>query len=78
MYASPQERRRKLRRWTRLVVFGLAMIGVALALSALRLGPDPVTTGGALLGFTLVVLGTTASFSVLLDVDTELSSDFDR
>ena len=42
------------------------------------LRPDQVTTGGALVGFGLVVFGTTASFSVLLDVDTEHSTDFDR
>ena len=54
------------------------MIAVALGLSAARFAPDGVTTGGALVGFALVVFGTTASFSVLLDVDTELSTDFDR
>jgi hypothetical protein len=77
-YATPQQRRRRLRRWTETVVGGLAMIGTALGLSAARFGPDAVTTGGALVGFVLVVFGTTASFSVLLDVDTELSTDFDR
>ena len=77
-YASPQQRRLRLRRWTETVVGGLAMIGVALGLSAAHFGPDGVTTAGALVGFALVVFGTTASFSVLLDVDTELNTDFDR
>ena len=78
MYASPSERRRRLRRWTEVVVGGLAMIGVALLLSAVEFAPDVVTTAGALVGFVAVVFGTTASFSVLLDVDTELNTDFDR
>jgi hypothetical protein len=77
-YATPAQRRLRLRRWTETVVGGLAMIGTALGLSAARFAPDQVTTGGALVGFGLVVFGTTASFSVLLDVDTEHSTDFDR
>lgn len=78
MYASPQQRRARLRRWTRLVVGGLAAIGVALVLSGLRFGPDIVTTIGAVVGLSMVVVGTTASYSVLVDVDTEMSTDFDR
>ena len=77
-YATAAERRSRLRWWTRLVVGGLAMIGVALVLSGLRFGPDIVTTLGAVVGFVAVLLGTTASFSVLVDVDTEMSTDFDR
>ena len=60
------------------MVGGLAMMGVALVLSSLRFGPDIVTTLGAVVGFAAVLLGTTASFSVLVDVDTEMSTDFDR
>ena len=63
---------------TRLVVGGIALVGVSFALFAVAIAPLMITTLGALTGGTGFVLGVSASISAFLERDGYGDSDFYR
>ncbi len=59
------------RRCTRAVLTGLAVMAVALLLSSLRLAPDLLTTGAAIVGFSLVAYGVHLGWVIFYDRETD-------
>jgi hypothetical protein len=53
------------------VLTGLAVMAVALLLSSLRLAPDLLTTGAAIVGFSLVAYGVHLGWVIFYDRETD-------
>ena len=68
---DPDEVRRAKRRSTKAVFAGLALIAVALPVSASRLLPDAVTTFAAIVGFCLVSHGLHLSWVIFYERESD-------
>jgi hypothetical protein len=64
---DPEVIRARKRRCTRAVLLGLVTMALALLLSAARLLPDLLTTGAAIVGFSLVLYGVHVGWVIFYD-----------